>query len=117
MSESLQAPAETHANTSPVATAAPARSRASTRIYRVAAGVGIAVGGVIIAGAIFMFGLLIGSQSSTGWDDPGYTGIGYEADWHMGMFDGDDAAFWGEWNEPGDAEPSSPNNTQPAPAR
>ncbi|MGU3650856.1 hypothetical protein [Mycolicibacterium sp. A43C] len=95
----------------------PTQPKSSTRIYRVAAGVGIAVGGVIIAGAIFLFGLLIGSQSSTGWDDRGYADIGYESDWHMGMFDGDDAEFWGEWNEPGDAEPSSPTTTQPAPTR
>jgi hypothetical protein len=46
-------------------------SGASTRIHRVAAGVGIIVGGVVIAGAIFLFGLLIGSQWSAGWDQGG----------------------------------------------
>ncbi|MGN7779566.1 hypothetical protein ACTJJE_08620 [Mycolicibacterium sp. 22603] len=123
MSETVQAPAETPVVTSPVTSAPPTRSKSSTRIYRVAAGVGIAVGAVIIGGAIFLFGLLIGSQSSMGWEDPGYVGSGYEADWDtgmdMGMFGEDDAAFWGEWTGPddSDAEPSSPTNTQPTPTR
>ena len=117
MSETVHAPVEPPTVTSPVVDLSPTRSRASTRIYRVAAGVGIAVGGVIIAGAIFTFGLLIGSQSNMGWEDPGYTGSGYESDWDMGMLGDDDAAFWGEWNEPVDNKPGSPTNTQPAPAR
>ncbi len=117
MSETVHAPVEPPTVTSPVVDMSPNRSRTSTRIYRVAAGVGIAVGGVIIAGAIFMFGLFIGSQSSLGWDNLGYADVDYESDWHMGMFDDGDMAFWGEQNEPVDAEPSSPTNTQPTPAR
>lgn len=133
MSETVQAPAETPVVTSPVtgpvagpiANVPPTQSKSSTRIYRVAAGVGIAVGAVIIGGAIFLFGLLIGSQSSMGWEDPGYVGSGYEADWDTGMdmdmdmFGEDDAAFWSEWTGPDDSdtEPSSPTNTQPTPTR
>jgi len=50
----------------------------SSRVFRIAAGVGIAVGGVIITAAIFLFGLLIGSQQRMYVSGDGYDG-GYEA--------------------------------------
>lgn len=50
----------------------------SPRVFRIAAGVGIAVGGVIITAAIFLFGLLIGSQQRMYVSGDGYD-RGYEA--------------------------------------
>jgi hypothetical protein len=68
-------------------------SGASTRIHRVATGVGIVVGGVVIAGAIFLFGLLIGSQWSAGWDQGGGGG-GWSDEWYESPEDGD----WDAWS-------------------
>lgn len=61
------------------------RAESSHKIYRIAAGVGIAVGGVIIASAIFALGYLVGSQSPDCW----------------GPDAADDAPSWNdEWYDP-----------------
>lgn len=52
----------------------PTLTGSSPRVYRIAAGVGIAVGGVFITAAIFLFGLLIGGQQGTYVSDGGYDG-------------------------------------------
>lgn len=109
MSETQQASAQTPIVAAPSAPPTTPRSAPSTRIYRIAAGMGIAVGGVVIAGAIFALGLLVGSHSGMDPDDGGY-----EADWDMGSFDhgGDEA--WGGWVGPGDGLGDGPGSGGPA---
>lgn len=121
MSEDVQTTPQSPTTTTTVGDLSPARPQPSTRIYRIAAGVGIAVGAVIIGGAIFMFGMLIGSQSSADWSD-GHGGYG-SSDWDPSMFGPDDMAFEGEWLGPGDdgdrggSEPASPSTAPPVSAR
>lgn len=97
------------------------QSGSSTRIYRVAAGVGIAVGCVIITGAIFVFGMLVGSQWGAGWSGGGYV-TGSEAHWDMSAFDPDNDGAWGTWTFPdvggtaGD-EAVQPTASPPVPGR
>lgn len=68
------------------------RAESSQRIYRIAAGVGIAVGGVVIASAIFALGYLIGGQSSDCWgSDAAYDGPG----WHDGPYGSGPEPGWG----------------------
>lgn len=119
MSETVQMPPQTPTPTSPVGGLSPARAQPSTRIYRIAAGVGIAVGCVIISGAIFMFGMLIGSQSSADWSD-GYDGGYGSSDWDPGMFGPDEMSFEGEWlgpDEDSGSEPASPTTAPTTSAR
>lgn len=119
MSETVQTTAQTPMTTTAVGEVSPARPQPSTRIYRIAAGVGIAVGAVIIGGAIFVFGMLIGSQSSADWSG-GYDGDHGSSDWGPSMFGPDDMAFEGEWLGPGDdagSEPASPSTVPPVSTR
>lgn len=92
----------------------------SPRIYRIAAGVGIAVGGVFITAAIFLFGLLIGSQQGMYVGDGGYDG-GYEAGWDMGAGDPDDDEGWDDTppasSGPASGGPVQPPTATPAPQR
>lgn len=70
MTEPSEQPTESTTGRAGTGTGSNARPN---RIYRIAAGVWIVVGGVIITGAVFAFGLLIGSLSSEGGGDaPGY---------------------------------------------
>lgn len=92
----------THTTESPItriSDAAVPTPSGSPRIYRIAAGVGIAVGGVFITAAIFVFGFLIGSQQGMYMSDGEYDG-GYEAGWDMGPGDLDDDGAWGTWTPP-----------------
>lgn len=84
----------------------------SPRIYRIAAGVGIAVGGVFITAAIFLFGLLIGSQQGMYVSDGGYDS-GYQAGWDMGAGDPDDDDDRDAWNPPGNNGTASGGSGQP----
>ncbi len=99
----------------------PTLSASSPRVYRIAAGVGIAVGAVFITAAIFLFGLLIGSQRGMYVSDGGYDG-GYEADWDMSAGDPADSGEWDAWGAPDDtgtarAGSVRPPTTPPAPQR
>jgi hypothetical protein len=121
MSETMETPTETSISRAQGGNLPTAQSGPSTRIYRIAAGVGIAVGCVIITGAIFVFGLLIGSQWGSGWSDGGYDGSS-EADWDMSAFDPDDDGAWGTWTFPDDGgtaadEPVAPTTSPPVPGR
>lgn len=118
MSETAQTPTQTPVATTTVGDLSPTRPQPSTRIYRIAAGVGIAVGAVIIGGAIFMFGMLIGSQSSADWGYAHDGGYG-SSDWDTGMFGPDEMAFEGDWPGPGDdgSAPASPTAVPPVSAR
>lgn len=119
MSETEQTPPQIPTATSPVGDLSPARPQPSTRIYRIAAGVGIAVGAVIISGAIFIFGMLIGSQFSADWSDGYDSGYG-QSDWETSVFGPDEMAFEGEWFGPGDdggSGPASPTTAPPVSAR
>ncbi len=92
----------------------PTQPGSSPRVYRIAAGVGIAVGGVFITAAIFLFGLLIGSQQGMYVGDGGYDG-GYEAGWDMSAGDPDEDGEWGQWTRPDDSGTVG-GSVQPTPA-
>lgn len=76
---------------------------------------GIAVGAVIIGGAIFMFCMLIGSQSSADWSDGDDGGYG-SSDWDASMFAPDDMGFEFEWLGPSDDGGSEPASLGTVPA-
>jgi hypothetical protein len=92
----------------------------SPRVYRIAAGMGIAVGGVFITAVIFVFGFLIGSQQDTYVSDGEYDG-GYEAGWDMDPGDLDDDGGWGVWTPPNEGGTVGgsvqPTTAPPAPHR
>lgn len=74
---------------------------------------GIAVSGVIITGAVFLFGLLIGSQSGS-WSDGGY-GAGYGSDEGIGWYDFGDDHAWDTGPFPDDPSAAGGTDGQPGP--
>lgn len=85
-----------------------AHAESSHRIYRIAAGMGIAVGGVVIASTIFALGYLVGSQPANGWDNGMYSTDSDDMGWCDGWYGGDP-----DW-DPSSPGPDRQNRSAPS---
>ncbi|MCV7357629.1 hypothetical protein [Mycolicibacterium fluoranthenivorans] len=117
MTEPSEQPTESTTGRAGTGTGSNARPN---RIYRIAAGVWIVVGGVIITGAVFAFGLLIGSLSSEGGDAPGYwtdadAGHSDSSQYDEEGWYGDDQDWGNSSFGPGGELPTAPGASQTNP--